>query len=67
MLLNTRQLCCGDENSIAAGETALNFILQSLFPPHPSPLPTGERDGVRGNIKSFFVFDASQLCCGIIH
>jgi hypothetical protein len=27
-----------------------NFLL-TFLPPHPSPLPAGEREGVRGNFK----------------
>jgi len=27
----------------------------SLYPPHPSPLPGGEREGVRGNFKYFWL------------
>jgi hypothetical protein len=44
----------------------LVFFLLKLLPPHPSPLPAGERDGVRGS-KIFFLFDVSQLCCGVIY
>jgi hypothetical protein len=31
------------------------FNLYSILPPHPSPLPPGEREGVRGKFQIFLV------------
>ena len=56
MRLSPRQHCCGDENNIAAGEKQLHFISYRHLPPHPSPLPAGERDGVRGNVTYLFMY-----------
>jgi len=32
-----------------------NFLLTFCVPPHPHPLPLGERVGVRGNFKYFWL------------
>src|SRR4030042_6064588 len=34
----------------------INILLNANSPPHPSPLPLGERDGVRGILFSFLLF-----------